>query len=275
MDQVREDYSISLNRACKVLSVSKTAYYYELIKSSGDLEIKQELLKLAQQYPRWGFDKMMDKIRMENKPWNHKCVYRIYCENRLNIRIKPRKRIAKGEAKSLLQPISSNLCWSMDFMSDALSNGQKFRTFNVTDDYNRECLLIKPRYSLTSQIITGFLDEIAKVRGYPQMIRVDNGSEFRSGVFNQWALKHHILIHYIQPGKPAQNAYIERFNRIYREDILDMNLFDNLNEVAKLTKEWIQLYNLERPHESLDGLSPMNFSIKRKEKQFLNHSTFI
>jgi len=219
----------------------------------------------AQAHKRWGFAKMMLKAKAENKPWNHKRVYRIYCKLGLNIRIKPRKRIPKGEAKMLIQPIHSNLCWSVDFMSDALSSGFKFRTFNVIDDYNREALLIAAGTSLPAIKITSLLDQIAVFRGYPDVIRLDNGPEFRSETFKRWALKHHILIQYIQPGKPAQNGFIERFNRTYREEVLDMNLFSNLAEVEEITNEWLKSYNGERPHESLGGLTPISFAKKREE----------
>jgi len=208
---------------------------------------------------------MMLKAKLDNKPWNHKRVYRIYCDLGLNIRIKPRKRTPKGEAKVLVQPIVSNICWSVDFMSDVLVCGDKFRTFNVIDDYNREGLLVEPGRSLPSSKIIKLLDQIALTRGYPDMIRADNGPEFRSVLFRLWALKHKILIHYIQPGKPAQNGFIERFNRTYREEVLDMNLFSNLIEAREITTDWLKEYNNERPHESLDGLAPISFAERRRE----------
>lgn len=220
---------------------------------------------LAQEHKRWGFDKMMLKAKADGKPWNHKRVYRVYGGLGLNIRIKPRKRIPKGEAKMLTQPICPNMCWSADFMSDVLSYGYTFRTFNVIDDYNREGLLVEPGSSLPASRIVGLLDQIALVRGYPEMIRVDNGPEFRSIIFRSWALKHKILIHYIQPGKPAQNGFIERFNRTYREDVLDMNLFNSLSEVKEITDKWLKSYNNGRPHESLNGLAPVVFAQQRKE----------
>jgi putative transposase len=258
------------------MSASKTAYYYQPKKRAQEETIKRYLLTLAQTHKRWGFDKMMLKAKMDGKPWNHKRVYRIYCEQGLNIRVKPRKRIPKGEAKTLFQPICKNLCWSMDFMTDVLECGQKFRTLNVIDDYNRQCLLIEPAYSLPSTRVTQLLDEIALTRGYPEMIRVDNGPEFISKVFKQWAEKHGILICYIQPGKPAQNGFIERFNRIFREDILDMNVFRDLRDVRNLAKTWIETYNNERPHESLAGLSPVKFEQQRKKTTLtaLGNSTF-
>jgi len=230
------------------------------------VEIGNYLKLLAQEHKRWGFDKMMLKAKIDDKPWNHKHVYRIYCDLGLNIRIKPRKRIPKGEAKMLIQPICPNMCWSIDFMSDVLSYGYKFRTFNVIDDYNREGLLVEPSTSLPANKVIVLLDQIAETRGcYPNMIRVDNGPEFKSTIFKSWAIKHRILIHYIQPGKPAQNGFIERFNRTYREDVLDTNLFNNLIEVKEITNDWLASYNNDRPHESLNGLPPIVFAKKRNE----------
>lgn len=166
----------------------------------------------------------------------------------------------------LLQPIVPNVCWSVDFISDALAHGDRFRTFNIIDDYNREGLLIEPGYTLPAIRVTYLLDCVADWHGYPEMIRVDHGPEFESHEFKTWAEKRDILIHYIQPGKPAQNGFIERFNRAYREDVLDMNLFHSLKEVKALTKEWLRIYNNERPHESLVGLPPAVFARQRRQQ---------
>lgn len=248
------------------MSVSKVAYYYKPKKRAGDMEIRNYLKWLADVHKRWGFDKMMLKAKMDKKPWNHKRVYRIYCELGLNIRVKPRKRLPKGEAKTLFQPIKANICWSMDFMSDALADGRKFRTLNVIDDYNREALLVKASYSLPATRVRQLIDQCAVYRGYPDMIRVDHGPEFESHEFKNWAKERHILIHFIQPGKPAQNGFIERFNRTYREDVLDMNLFNNLQEANAITRDWLTTYNEDRPHESLAGLAPAQFTKKRQQQ---------
>ena len=149
-------------------------------------------------------------------------------------------------------------------MTDVLQSGQKFRTLNVIDDYNREVLLIAPSYSLPSRRVTQLLDQVADERGYPDMIRCDNGPEYASSEFKAWAEERGILIHFIQPGKPAQNGFIERFNRTYREDILDMYLFESLGEVNQLTKRWMQSYNEERPHESLGNVAPVDFARARE-----------
>jgi putative transposase len=221
------------------------------------------LTELAEAHIRWGFKKMMAKIKILNKGWNHKRVYRVYCELKLNLRIKPRKRIPSGDPKVLMQPIKANVCWSMDFMSDALTSGLRFRTLNVIDDYNRRALLVYPDFSISSEKVTACLDRVALRHGYPDMIRVDNGPEFIASNIRLWAKRKGITLIHIQPGKPAQNGYIERFNRTYRDDILSMYLFDNLDEVKLVTKPWIEFYNNERPHESLDNLAPTNFAVTR------------
>ena len=211
----------------------------------------------------------MQKIKQDGYSWNHKRVYRVYCELALNKRIKPKKRIPRREAKSLLQPISSNICWSIDFMSDALTDGRRFRTLNVIDDYNREALLIKPSMSLPSFTVTNYLEQLIDIRGKPSVIRVDNGPEFISEAFVKWANKKGIMLHHIQPGKPAQNGFIERFNRTYREDILDMYIFENIAEVASVTKDWLHFYNHERPHEALGNMTPISFA-KRSNSLSVN-----
>ena len=268
-------YPLSINKACQLLSVSKTAYYYLPKKHAEDKVIVAYLRALAVQHTRWGFDKMMLKIKAEARCWNHKRVHRIYCEMGLNIRIKPRKRIPQGEAKALVQTLEPNLCWSMDFMSDALYDGRKFRTFNVIDDYNREALLVEPRYSLPASKVVYLLDMIASTRGYPAMIRVDNGTEFTSLVFRKWAEEHRILIHYIQPGKPAQNGFVERFNRTFREEVLDMNWFSHLQEVKTIARDWLQTYNQERPHESLARFAPVFFAKHREKKRAIQSENSI
>lgn len=265
MQEVKAGRHLGVNQVCRYLSVSKTAYYYQPKKRKEDMDLESYLTDLASQHKRWGFDKMMAKAKLDQRGWNHKRVRRVYRELGLNLRVKPRKRIPSGEAKSLLQPLYANMCWSMDFMTDVLSSGFKFRTLNVLDDFNREGLLIKPAFSLTAKTVIAQLDQLAMTRGYPDMIRVDNGPEFRSTCFRDWAEEKGILVHFIQPGKPNQNGYVERFNRTYREDILDMNIFDSLNEVERYTSEWLQMYNSERPHESLGGLTPELFAAWREQ----------
>lgn len=147
----------------------------------------------------------------------------------------------------------------MDFMSDALSNGRKIRVFNVMDDYNREALAIEASSSIPSVSVINILKDVMDWRGKPEQIRVDNGPEFTSGNFTDWCKEENIKLQYIQPGKPMQNGFIERFNRTYREEVLDAYIFEDLSQVRDLSQDWMEDYNKLRPHESLKGNSPERF----------------
>ena len=171
---------------------------------------------------------MAATLRKQGNPWNHKRLYRIYCQTGLNLHGKPKKRLPNRNPQPLTQPETINVCWSLDFMSDCLENGRSFRTLNVLDDFNREGLWIEIDCSLPAMRVTRVLDMLAVWRGYPARIRVDNGPEFISHHMVAWAQEHAVKIEYIQPGKPAQNGFVERFNRTYREEVLDAYLFITL-----------------------------------------------
>jgi len=250
-----------VNRVCRLLKLSRTVYGYSA-KKPDDGKIKEALMTIVKKHARRGFKKCFGKLRLDGHTWNHKRVYRVYCELELNLRKKPKKRFPPREKKTLEQPKSVNLTWSMDFMSDALMDGGKFRTLNIIDDFNREALKIVAARSLTSKYVTQYLDEVSQLRGYPSVLRTDNGPEYISHVLKDWAKLHDVELRYIQPGKPAQNAYIERFNRTYREEVLDMYLFKNIEEVQEITNKWLYDYNHERPHESLKNMTPHGYAIK-------------
>lgn len=155
-----------------------------------------------------------------------------------------------------------NDTWSMDFMHDTLMNGRKFRALNIIDDFNREALRIEPFFSIGSNLVIKILDRLIFEKGKPRAIRVDNGPEFISSALSEWCMERDIKLVYIQPGKPMQNGYIERFNRSYREDVLDANLFENIAQARILSDEFQEDYNLHRPHESLGNISPVNYRLK-------------
>lgn len=216
-------------------------------------------MRLADSHKRWGFGLMFRWLRRQGYTWNHKRVYKIYCELALNLRIKPKKRLPARTPVPLHQPAMPNSFWSMDFMSDALACGRKFRTLNVLDDFNRESLAIEVDYSLPAERVVRVLEQVALTRGYPTFIRVDNGPELISQRLLEWAEQHGVTINHIQPGKPAQNGYIERFNRTYREDVLNQYWFSDLEEVRGITYEWMDMYNGQRPHSSLGDKTPWEF----------------
>lgn len=152
-----------------------------------------------------------------------------------------------------------NECWSADFMSDALWDGRCFRTFNVVDDFNREALTIEVDFSLPAPRVVRELDRIAAVRGYPLKLRLDNGPEFIALALAEWAEQHRVTLEFIKPGKPMQNGFIERFNRTYRQAVLDMYVFTTLNEVREQTEKWLKEYNEERPHDALGDMTPREY----------------
>ena len=214
------------------------------------------LLELSERYPRYGFGKLFPIIRRHGFKWNHKRVHRVYCTLKLNMRRKGKRRLPNRQPSPLSVPESMNQCWSIDFMSDSLYSGRRFRTFNVVDDFNREALAIEIDLNLPAERVVRVLDRIASWRGYPLKMRMDNGPEFVSVRLAEWAEEHDVELEFIQPGRPFQNSYIERFNRTYRNEILDFYVFDSLSDVRAKTEAWIDEYNNERPHESLNNLTP-------------------
>lgn len=218
---------------------------------------------IAAKKPDLGFSKVFDTLRREGHRWNHKRVHRIYCALKLNLRRKGKRRLPTRHPVPLAVPAAFNQCWSADFMSDALWDGRRFRTFNVVDDFNREALTIEVDLNLSARRVIRVLDRIASWRGYPARIRFDNGPEFVSIAVADWAEQNGVTLEFIKPGKPMQNGYIERFNRSYRHGVLDMYVFESLSQVRAETERWLRIYNEERPHDSLGKLTPVEYLLAK------------
>lgn len=252
---------MSIRQAGKVFSIQLSVYYYKP-KPSDDHLIRDQLAELATLHSRWGFWMMFYHLRLNNYTWNHKKVYRIYTDMKLNLRRKHKKCLPARVKEPLLQPLYPNLSWSMDFMHDGLISGKPFRTFNVIDDFNREGLNITLDTSLNSLRVIRELDKLIEWRGKPERIRVDNGPEFIAGAMDLWAQKNGISLQFIQKGKPNQNGFVERFNRSYREEVLDNFAFENIKQAQVISNAWLWIYNNERPHGSLGYNTPNNFLLK-------------
>lgn len=244
-----------------LLKLSSSVFYYKAITNPTDVPIQDMLSGLAESHRRWGFWKMFSFIRQQaDKQWNHKRVYRIYTQMQLNLRRKGKKRLPVRHREALTLPISPNVVWSMDFMHDRLTNGRSFRTLNVIDDYNREALNITIDTSISSQRVQRELRGLFAYRGKPQVIRTDNGPEFLA--LENWLKDNGVEPKFIQPAKPNQNAFIERFNRTFRQDVLSQYLFEDLDQVRADTARFIWEYNNIRPHDSLQNLTPRSFLLK-------------
>lgn len=248
---------MSIRLACRAFAISETCYRYQAKLSGDNALIADWLLRLTSTNRRWGFGLCFLYLRnVKGFQYNHKRVYRLYRELELNLRIRPKRRLKRDKPDPLAVPRQINEVWSIDFMHDALSSGTTFRTFNVLDDYNREGLGIEVDLSLPSQRITRALDQIIEWRGKPKVIRCDNGSEMCSGQFQHWASRRGIRLLFIQPGKPTQNAYVERFNRTVRHEWLDMHLFESIAQAQETATQWLWRYNNERPNMALGGITP-------------------
>ena len=208
-----ETRAVSVALACRTFQISETCYRYERKFDDENAEIADWLVRLTANRKTWGFGLCFLYLRnVKGFEWNHKRVYRIYCELELNLRIKPKKRLKRDKPEPLAVPDVPNDTWSMDFMADQLADGRSIRTLNVLDDFNREGLCIDVDFSLPAERVVRSLNQIIEWRGKPQSIRVDNGPEYISGTLMTWAEKHGVRLEHIQPGKPQQNAYIERYN---------------------------------------------------------------
>ena len=254
------EHRVPVKRACRCLALSRSAYYdAPLDWTVRDAELIAALAGLVEDRSSRGFWKCHKLLRRQGQGWNHKRVYRVYCAMKLNLRRKAKKRLPKRVRVPLYVPNQPNTVWSADFMADALSCGRRFRTFNVVDDCNREAVHIEVDTSITSARLKRVFEHLQHERGLPQVLRVDNGPEFLGETFTAWARDNGMAIQYIQPGKPNQNAYIERFNRTLREEILDAWLFARLDDVREAVRWWMIEYNEERPHDALDDLTSMEY----------------
>lgn len=255
-----QEHRLSKAKACQIAGLSRAALYREPVKQTErDAPVVSALNETVARHGRWGFWKCFQRLRDQGHGWNHKRVHRVYCSMKLNLPRRTKKRVITRKRQPLVAPETINQVWALDFMHDTLYDGRKFRLLNVIDEGNREALRIECGSSIPSSRLLRVLDELIDFYGKPLAIRMDNGPEMTSAKFMSWAEQHGIELGYIQPGKPNQNAFIERFNRSVRHEVLDAWLFDSLSQAQQILEGWRVEYNTVRSHESLGKKTPLAY----------------
>jgi putative transposase len=252
-----ERHGVSERRACRLFRLSRSTWQYQSRRPS-DAALRARLRTLAAELPRYGYKRLHRRLRRSGELVNHKKIYRLYREEGLLVRKRTRKRLMRRAEKPVL-PTRPNERWSMDFVSDQLANGRRFRTFNVVDDFTRENLAIRVERSISGDLVARVLTAVVKERGAPSVIVCDNGPEFISRALELWAEEHRVKLQFIQPGKPVQNCYVESFNGRFRDECLNEHWFVSMDDARSIIAAWRTDYNEVREHGSLGGLTPAEF----------------
>jgi len=255
-----QEHRLSRAKACRIVGYSRSALYQPKTDwAAKDAPVVDAINAIITKRPRWGFWKCFKRLRKDGQPWNHKRVHRVYCDMKLNMKRRVKKRVITRERQPLGTANEVNHVWALDFMRDTMYDGRPFRTLNVIDEGNREALCIECGMSIPSARLLRTMEQLVEVYGTPQAIRLDNGPELTAQAFVEWAESKGIALLYIQPGKPNQNAFVERFNRSFREEVLDANLFNSITQAQEAADAWVMDYNQFRPHDSLGDMTPMEF----------------
>jgi putative transposase len=263
-EELITNYRISGNRACNVVMLHRSAWYYRAKERRSDLPLRKRIREIAEVRVRYGMWRIFVLLRREGWQDNHKRVHRVYKEEGLNLRSK-RPRRSKSAAHRLERPELSSLyqCCSMDFVADQLFDGRKIRALTLVDNYSRRCLAIHVGQSLKGSDVVAVLEQLRLEEGIiPERIQTDNGSEFISKDLDKWAYEQGVTMDYSRPGKPTDNPFIESFNGSFRDECLNAHWFLSLEDASEKIEAWRIEYNSYRPHSSLDGLTPDEFIAK-------------
>lgn len=260
----QEEHGLSRRRACRLVGVARSVVEREPKRERDQARLRERLRALAGERRRFGYRRLHELLRREGWRANHKLIERLYREEKLALRRRGRqKRGLGGVLAGSWCPIAANQRWSLDFTEDCLANGRRFRTANLKDDCTRECPAILADFSLPGSRVVGLLEDVARERGYPDVLVVDNGPELRGRDLDRWAHEHSVRLFFIDPGKPMQNASIESFNGRFREECLDQSWFTSLAEAKRIIEAWRLDYNEQRPHTSLRMRTPAAFAAAR------------
>jgi putative transposase len=248
---------VSERRACRLVGAGRSSVRYRS-RRDADGEVRDRLKALALERRRWGYKRLHILLRREGFRLNHKKTYRIYKEEGLSVRRRKRKRISVVRCEKVA-PVGPRERWSMDFISDCLWNGRRFRSLTIVDDFTREAAAIEVDTSLPAKRVIDVLERLEQERGLPKRIVVDNGPEFAGKVLDAWAHEKGVELQFIQPGKPVENAFVESFNGRFRDECLSEHWFSSLGDARRTIEAWRRDYNEVRPHGSLGYRTPAEF----------------
>ncbi len=261
-----EQFQLSERRACRLVGLSRDSFRNPPMASEQTQALRCRIVDIAHQRRRFGYRRVHDLLRRDFPGVNHKRVYRLYREANLAVRKRKKSKRPLNERVPLQLAKAVNEVWSMDFVSDSLSNGRRLKYLTVADDFSHECVDIAVDFGISGEYVTRLLDRAAVFRGYPDMVRTDNGPEFTSRVFMAWAQTHGIRHILIQPGRPMQNGYIESFNGKFRDEHLNESWFETLQQARNAASIWKQDYNQVRPHSSVGRIPPAEFAHHHRQQ---------
>jgi putative transposase len=261
-----EQFQLSERRACRLVGLSRDSFRNPPMASEQTQALRYRIVDIAHQRRRFGYRRVHDLLRQDFPGVNHKRVYRLYREANLAVRKRKKSKRPLNERVPLQLAKAVNEVWSMDFVSDSLSNGRRLKYLTVADDFSHECVDIAVDFGISGEYVTRLLDRAAVFRGYPDMVRTDNGPEFTSRVFMAWAQTHGIRHILIQPGRPMQNGYIESFNGKFRDEHLNESWFETLQQARNAASIWKQDYNQVRPHSSVGRIPPAEFAHLHRQR---------
>jgi len=253
-------YRVSQRRACRTARIAVSTYRYQS-RREPRTALRLRMREIAQARVRYGYRKIRVLLRREGWKVGKKLVYRLYREEGLTLRSKPRRRRAvTANRRERFKPNAPDQVWSMDFVADQLADGRRFRALTVVDVYTRQCLAIEVGQRLKGEDVVVVLNRIRRERGTPKVLFCDNGSEFTSQIVDLWAYHYGVRIDFSRPGKPTDNAYVESFNGTLRAECLDTHWFSTLTEAKQVAEEWRGEYNASRPHRALGERTPNEFA---------------
>ncbi len=255
---LQEQHHVSQRRACRVIPISRKAVRYAPQRPQLDAELVARLKALGEQYPRYGYLMLHSLLRADGLVVNRKRTYRLFTELGLQVRTKRRKKLVRPRVPMAV-PTRPNERWSMDFVHDQLADGRRIRIQNVMDDYSRVCVQPLVDLSISGARVVRYLNQLSELRGLPKTLVLDNGPEMTSKAMFFWSQKTRVKLHFIQPGKPPQNAFVESFNGRFRDGCLNQQWFRDLADARQIIDDWHEHYNTTRPHSSLGYTPPAVF----------------